>query len=58
MTVSLVNGKVIISTEQDLSDYVSDRQRELDSLALQITNLQDRQTAILNGLKELITPTV
>jgi hypothetical protein len=51
---TLVNGKVVQTTETDLATYLKNKQAELARIDEQIAMLKVRQTAVITELEALV----
>jgi hypothetical protein len=52
--MEIVNGKVVQTTEIDLSEYINDKKSELELLDVNIKSLTDRQASIIAELESLV----
>lgn len=54
MGQEIVDGKVVITTEVELTEFIQQKQQELEMIAQQIQSLTLQQSSILNELQQLI----
>ncbi len=54
MPQQIVNGVLVTTTEQDLSEFIARKQQEFNMFGQEITKLQQLQRAILAELSSLV----
>lgn len=52
--MELINGEVVITNRIDLQEFVSQKNKELEMIGMEIVSAQSRQQAILSELEDLI----